>query len=254
MNFNPKDKDAEIDHLFEMIEQAHRITVFTGAGISTESGIPDYRSVGGLWSQMEPIQFNDFLTSEQARLEDWRRRFMLNEDFARAQPNAGHLALVRLYEAGKLLQVITQNIDGLHQKSGLPDAAINEIHGNSTYATCLECGEPYQMDWARNYIDKEQKSPTCSRCSGIVKAAVISFGQPMPEAKMRLAQKACLDCDLFMVLGSSLVVYPAAALPQIARQNGAQLIIINRESTPQDQDSDCVIHAEIGPSLERLMA
>lgn len=239
--------------LQEMIRDADDITILTGAGISTESGIPDFRSPGGIWSKMEPIQFGDFVRSEAARLEDWRRRFKMNEDFSAAHPNEGHKAIARLAEQGRLRRVVTQNIDGLHQKSGLPEDLILEIHGNSTYATCLDCNAHHELDYARQAIEATGKAPTCRACGGLIKAAVISFGQAMPQDKMQKAIEDAGRCDLFIVIGSSLVVYPVASLPEIASRSGAELVIINRDSTPYDGMADLVIHDEIGPLMADLI-
>lgn len=247
MDFNPKH-----EMLQEAVREAQNIIVFTGAGLSTESGIPDYRSPGGLWSQFEPIQFQDFMASEEVRLEDWRRRFILKDEFGNAQPNKGHEAIVKLHGQGKLLRVITQNIDGMHQRSGVPDDKIIELHGNCTYATCLNCAQVYSLEDCKNRIERDKVSPSCDSCGGLVKTAVINFGQAMPVEEMVQAEKDTNACDLFLVLGSSLQVYPAAALPQIAKRNGAELIIINREATPLDALADLVIHDNLGTTLSVL--
>ena len=248
MNFN-----SGQDLLQEACEQASHIIVFTGAGISTESGVPDYRSPGGLWHKFEPIMYEDFLTSEETRREDWRRRFILNEEFAKAEPNAGHMAIVALQEQGKLLRLITQNVDGLHQRSGVQEDKIIELHGNCTYATCLNCAKPYSLEQCRSKIETTDHSPICDECDGLLKAAVINFGQSMPLEAMMQAEKDIQSCDLFIVLGSSLQVYPAAALPQVAKRNGAELAIINREATPLDHLADIVMHEELGKSLDFLI-
>ena len=243
---------AQSETLQKLIDQATSIVAFTGAGISTESGIPDFRSPNGIWSKMQPIQYDEFVSSEKARLEDWRRRFVMNEEFATAQANEGHKALVRLSKAGKLVCTITQNIDGLHQKSGLPEKDVIEIHGNSTYGACLDCSTPLSLEDAKQTITESQKSPRCNQCGGLVKAAVISFGQAMPEKKMADALEHVSGCDLLIVLGSSLVVFPAARLPEIAKQNGARLVIINREPTHLDAVADLCINGEIGAIMETV--
>ena len=250
MNFNSSNSCSE--QLLEMIHDARRIVAFTGAGISTESGVPDFRSPKGLWSQMEPIYFDDFVSSEETRLEDWRRRFIQNEEFAAAQPNEGHLALTRLHEQGKLSSVVTQNIDGLHQRSGLPADKVIEIHGNATYGACLDCKQTMSLADAKTIIDKTGHAPHCPSCDGLVKAAIINFGQMMPEEEMMRAVEEASHCELFVVLGSSLVVYPAAGLPQIAKQNGAELIIINRDPTPMDEIADLCINDEIGAVMKQI--
>ena len=250
MEFNSQDEACI--HLQELIDQADKIVAFTGAGISTESGIPDFRSPNGLWSRMVPIQFDDFVSSEQARLEDWRRRFIMNREFSNADPNDGHKALVRLADVGKLTCTITQNIDGLHQKSGLSANHVIEIHGNSTYGACLSCQATSSLEHAKRAIDETGQAPRCQQCGGFVKAAVISFGQPMPQDTMMRAMRQSAECNLFIVLGSSLQVYPAANLPQIAKHSGAELVILNRDSTPLDDIADLSIHGEIGPLMQQI--
>lgn len=233
--------------LNDFIEEAERIVAFTGAGISTESGISDYRSPGGIWSKMEPIQFQDFVNSEDARLEDWRRRLIMIDQFRAAEPGPGHRALATLYEGGKLQAVITQNIDGLHQRSGIPEDRIIELHGNATYAACLDCGMRHEMDWARQTLERGAgRAPRCLSCGGLVKAAVINFGQAMPERELIRAEQETMTADLFIAIGSSLLVYPAAALIPFAKEHGVRLIIANREPTPLDQYADCVFLGEIG--------
>jgi NAD-dependent deacetylase len=239
--------------LHELIAAAKRIVAFTGAGISTESGIPDFRSPGGIWTKYQPIYFDDFMSSEEMRREAWRRKFATDETMLAAEPNAGHRALAKLVEQGKMSAIITQNIDGLHQRSGVPDQKIIELHGNTTYATCLDCGQRHELAPIRKAFLGKGELPLCEKCDGIVKTATISFGQAMPEIQMARAQDETTNCDLFMVLGSSLVVYPAAGFPRIAKRKGAKLVILNREPTDQDEDADLVIHAEIGPTLSRVV-
>ncbi len=244
---------AAADDLKRMIAGATRIVGFTGAGISTESGIPDFRSPGGIWTRYRPIDFSDFMASEDARRESWRRKFATDEVMRRATPNAGHRALARLVEQGKMTAIVTQNVDGLHQASGVPDDKIIELHGNATYAACLDCGERHELDWVRTIFAKDEMLPECMQCGGIVKTATISFGQSMPEIEMERAREETQSCDLFIVLGSSLVVYPAAAFPTMAKRNGARLVILNRDPTDQDDSADLVIHDEIGPTMSRAV-
>jgi NAD-dependent deacetylase len=238
-----------IDRLRAMLEASRRAVVFTGAGISTESGIPDFRSPGGIWTKYQPIDFGDFMASEEARRESWRRKFATRETVEGAVPNRGHLAVAELVRRGKVSCVITQNVDGLHQRSGVPEDQVIELHGNTTYATCLACGERQEIAPIAEAFLRDETLPVCEVCGGIVKTATISFGQPMPEAAMRRAQEEALTCDLFLGVGSSLVVYPAAAIPVVAKQNGARLVIINREPTQLDDDADLVLNLEIGPTL-----
>lgn len=239
--------------LKQLIADADNIVAFTGAGISTESGIPDYRSPGGIWTKYQPIDFRDFMRSEEMRREAWRRKFATDAMMNEATPNAGHRALAKLAETGKLSALITQNIDGLHQASGIPEEKIIELHGNATYATCLDCGTRHEIAWAKWVFSDNEALPECMACGGIVKTATISFGQSMPEAAMQRAQEATLNADLFIVLGSSLVVYPAAGFPIMAKQNGANLVIINREATDQDAYADLVINAEIGTTISHVV-
>jgi NAD-dependent deacetylase len=238
------------DQLRQLIDDARRIVFFTGAGISTESGIPDFRSPGtGLWTRMKPIQFEDFLASEDVRQESWRRRFTGDRAMQHATPNVGHRAIARLADAGKVTGVITQNVDNLHQDSGLADEVVIELHGNASYATCLACALRYEMAELETQFHEHGRVDPCSRCGGIVKSATISFGQAMPEAAMARAQQAIEACDLCVVVGSSLVVYPAAGFPEYAKHRGAGLAIVNREETPLDPLADVVVHEEIGPTL-----
>ncbi len=232
--------------LAELIARSRRAVVFTGAGISTESGIPDFRSPGGVWTQMAPIYFDDFLASEAARRETWRRRFAMEEIFAAAEPNRGHRAVEALVRRGKVSAVITQNIDGLHQASGIPPEKVIELHGNTTYAACLDCAARYEIAPLRTAFEADGRAPRCVRCKGFIKTATISFGQAMPEAAMRRAEIETLAADLFIVLGSSLVVYPAAGFPELAKRSGATLAIVNREPTALDRFADLVLHDGIG--------
>ena len=246
-------QDPEITELRRMIEEAQRIVFFTGAGISTESGIPDFRSPGGIWTRMRPIDFSEFLRSDEARRETWRRRFAMQDTFGAAEPNRGHRAVDALVRRGKASAVITQNIDGLHQASGIPADKVIELHGNTTYATCLDCGTRHELADIRVAFERDGElqgaAPRCGRCKGFVKTATISFGQAMPQEAMRRAEVETMAADLFIVLGSSLVVYPAAGFPEVAKRNGATLVIVNREETQLDRLADLVIHRAIGDTL-----
>lgn len=239
--------------LARLIDDAQRVVVFTGAGISTESGIPDFRSPGGVWSKMKPIYFQDFVASEDRRREAWTRTFSGTAGWTGRSPNAGHDAVARLVAAGKVSSVITQNVDNLHQDSGIPDDRVIELHGNATFATCLECGLRHELHHLKPGFVERGEIPSCRDCGGIVKTATISFGQAMPEEPMARAREETLLCDLFLVLGSSLVVYPAAGFPILAKRNGAALAIVNREPTEQDQFADLVVYEEIGPLLSSIV-
>lgn len=227
---------------------AGSIVALTGAGISTESGIPDFRSPGGIWSQRAPVQYQDFLTFEESRMEDWDRRFEMLSFFEKADPNNAHLALSNLCASGQLDVLITQNVDGLHQRSGFPEERLIELHGNSTYATCLECGTDAALEDQADLV-KHGISPTCSKCGGLLKAAVISFGQSMPQQALQRAATAAQSCGTFLVLGSSLVVYPAAQLPMLAVQNGAELVILNNDDTPLDSIASTLVRTPLSETF-----
>lgn len=235
--------------LVQMIADARRIVAFTGAGISTECGIPDFRSPDSAWKRHAPIPFDQFMASETSRVEAWQRKFAMDDLYAGAQPGRGHRALAQLYKSGKLTSVITQNIDGLHQASGIADEDVIELHGNGTYATCLSCGIRHELARIRPGLEETGCAPQCL-CGGIVKSATISFGQSMPKEPMRRAQDECRKADLFLAIGSSLIVYPAAAFPAFAKDCGAELVIINREPTPLDGHADLCVRGEIGDVLE----
>ena len=245
------DLGTAIAGLEEMINEATVIVPFTGAGISTECGIPDFRSPGGLWTKNRPIPFDEFMASQEARNESWRRRFAMDDQFGDAKPGRGHRALASLYRAGKVPAVVTQNIDNLHQASGISPEHVVELHGNTTYAACLDCADRYELSWVRRRMDEANGcAPDCPTCGGFIKTATISFGQAMPDAAMQRAQDLALSCDLFVAIGSSLVVWPAAGFPLMAKRNGALLIIVNREPTEFDEVADLVVRQDIGTVLE----
>lgn len=241
---------SKADALRDLIADAERVVVFTGAGISTESGIPDFRSPGGIWTRYKPIYFDDFMRSEEMRRESWRRKIETDKAMTIAQPNRGHQAVAALVRRGKCQAVITQNIDGLHQTSGVPDDLVIELHGNSTYAKCLDCETRMDLRPILDNFARDETMPECPSCgSGYVKTATISFGQSMPEAEMRRAEIATNNCDLMIAIGSSLQVYPAAGFPILAKKVGAQMAILNREPTDLDSYADLVVNDEIGPTL-----
>jgi NAD-dependent deacetylase len=237
------------ERLRDMVMAAKRTVAFTGAGISTECGIPDFRSPGGIWSKYRPIDFQTFMASGEARREALTRYIKVRESVGSPEPGRGHRALARLAGEGRLTHVITQNIDGLHQASGLQPEQVIELHGNGTYAHCLACGRRHELDWVAAELEAQPGAPHCLACGGIVKTATISFGQAMPIEPMARAEAETLACDLFLVLGSSLVVYPAAGFPVMAKRNGAVLAIVNREETELDGYADLVLHDEIGPVM-----
>ena len=232
--------------LNQFIERANNIVVFTGAGISTESGIPDFRGPQGVWKTTTPIYFQDFISSEEVRRESWKRKFSNKDIIKKAKPNIGHLAVAKIINSNDSAHLITQNVDNLHQDAGVPQSKITEIHGNATYASCLNCDIRYELGPIKKVFLDEGIIPSCSECGGIIKQATISFGQSMPEIGMQIAQMKIVKCDLFITIGTSLVVYPVAGFPKLAKEIGAQLIIINNEPTYYDHIADLVIHQQIG--------
>jgi NAD-dependent deacetylase len=248
------DVTTAIDRLRALVDEASVIVPFTGAGISTECGIPDFRSPGGIWTKMRPIDFSDFLASQAARDESWRRRFAMQDQFGGARPGRGHQALASLYRAGKSPGVVTQNIDNLHQASGIASEHVVELHGNTTYATCLDCAARYELPWVKRFFDASGRAPSCTSCGGHIKTATVSFGQAMPEREMQRAEELTRSADLFIAIGSSLVVWPAAGFPLMAKRNGASLVIINRDPTEFDDIADLVVRHDIGEVLAPFIA
>ena len=246
------DLPTAIARLRELIENAGCVLPFTGAGISTECGIPDFRSPGGLWTQNKPIPFDEFLASREMRIESWRRRFVMQDKFGQATPARGHRALASLYKSGKVPAVVTQNIDNLHQASGIRAQDVVELHGNTTYALCLDCERRYEIDEMRRRFEAGQ-SLDCS-CGGFIKTATVSFGQAMPEHAMSRAEELTKRCDLFLAVGSSLVVWPAAGFPLMAKRNRAALVIVNREPTEFDDIADLTVRHDIGDVFEPFIA
>ena len=243
----------------DMIKKSEKILVFSGAGLSTESGIPDFRSPGGVWSRYDPSDFlfDKLLSDAKAREKYWQMSTEFYQTMKDAIPNRAHRAIKTLENMGKLLSVVTQNIDWLHHKSGNSPDKIIEIHGTAFSVSCLSCGKKYNRDEIQQRIQSGVKVPYCDDCSGILKPDTISFGQAMPEEKMATAIVHARECDLCIALGSSLVVYPAASIPLTAAQSGAKLMIINLDETPLDSIANLVIHESVshvlGEMLERLM-
>ena len=243
------ERASDVAELRRLLRASRRAVVFTGAGISTESGIPDFRSPTGIWARTKPILFQDFIASAEARREAWRRKFASEPTMRAAAPNRGHRAVARLVRDGKASAVVTQNIDGLHQASGVPEDRMVELHGNATYAHCLDCGRRYEIDALRDAFERDGDVHGCADCGGLIKTATVSFGQPMPEEAMRRAEAETLAADLFLVLGSSLVVHPAAGFPAMAKRNGARLAIVNNEGTGLDRIADLVVRRGIGEAM-----
>ena len=242
------DLDKAHEALARVLAHSNDAVAFTGAGISTECGIPDFRSPDSAWKRHPPVPFEQFLQSADARVETWRRKFAMDDHYAGAKPGRGHRALARLVADGAMSAIITQNIDGLHEASGIEPERIVELHGNGTYAACLDCSARHELSDIRKSFESAPLAPECE-CGGFIKSATISFGQSMPQSAMRRARDATLRCDLFIAIGSSLVVYPAAGFPAAAKENGAALVIINREPTPLDQIADIVLRGDIGDIL-----
>ena len=232
--------------LSQYIKGAKNIVVFTGAGISTESGIPDFRGPQGVWKTNTPIYFQDFIGSEKVRKESWKRKFSGKDIVKKAKPNTGHFAVAEIINKHQSAYLITQNVDNLHQDAGVPEDKITEIHGNASYASCLDCETRYELRPIKKVFLENGAVPYCDSCGGIIKTATISFGQSMPEEGMQIAQRKTLGCDLFITIGTSLVVYPAAGFPKLAKEIGAKLVIINNEATDLDPIADLVIHEQIG--------
>jgi NAD-dependent deacetylase len=237
----------------DKIAASQRVVGFTGAGISTESGIPDFRSPNGVWAKYRTVYFDEFVASREARVEYWRQKVENWPHVRDAQPNAGHSFFVALEQAKKLRALITQNIDGLHQRAGSSRQTVILLHGTTTEAVCLSCGDRIPSEEAVARVHAGEAAPECRLCGGYLKPATISFGQAMPEEEMRRATAATLDCDVFIAVGSSLVVYPAAGFPSLAKERGAMLVIVNRDPTPLDAIADLVINGEIGKVLPALL-
>jgi NAD-dependent deacetylase len=245
-------RNENISIVAQKIAEGGKNVVFTGAGISTESGIPDYRSKGGIWDTYRPVYFEEFMSSEEARIEYWRRKSELYSDLVKAEPNLAHNALVALYEMDLLEAVITQNIDGLHQKAGLPDEKVIELHGNTLRVRCMSCGTISSIHEVQKRIEAGDLAPECE-CGGYLKPDTISFGQAMPVEEVRKAIELSQTCDFFMVVGSTLLVQPAALMPEYAKRNGAFLVIINLSDTPYDRVCDALIHGKAGEILQKIL-
>ena len=233
------------EKIIDLIRSSSKTVLLTGAGISTESGLPDFRSDNGFWTKNQPIQFKEFLMDEEQRRLSWLRNLELHKLLANLSPNSGHKLVQRIVSLKKNNALITQNIDGLHQKAGVKEDQIIEIHGNATKAACLSCFKENSIELLHNAVVKNLELPPCEYCSGIVKVATISFGQPMNERDMIKASDISIECDLMIVMGSSLKVMPAGKIPEQARLSGAKLVILNREKTPYDDIADVVINDEL---------
>ena len=238
--------------LNELISESKTPVFFTGAGISTNSGIPDFRGPKGIWKTSQPIYFQDFVNSEEKRIESWERKFSNELNINKAKPNLGHQKIAEIMKKKDLSHLITQNVDNLHQESGVGDGQITELHGNATYAKCLDCQLRYDLAELKESFLKIKEPPQCNECNGLIKTATISFGQPMPEEEMVIAQKKSISCDLFICIGTSLAVFPAADLPVLAKETGSKLVIINNEPTQMDHIADLVINRDISEVFSEI--
>lgn len=247
--------DNRIDTIVKWIADANNIVIFVGAGLSTESGIPDFRSPGGLWKKYDPedFYFQNFIGQESSRIKYWQMATEMYNSMKNAEPNSGHFAIVELERLGKLDCLITQNIDGLHFRAGNSESKVLELHGTALHVTCLSCGIRYERDPIQERIACGDGAPRCDSCGGILKPATISFGQSMPEQETAEAYRRSAACDLFIVIGSSLVVQPAAQMPVVAKRGGARLVIINRDETPCDDIADIVLNGPAGSAMETIV-
>ena len=247
--------EERLTQIAQWIVSSKKVVVFSGAGLSTESGIPDFRSPGGIWDRYDPedLTFQNFLASEASREKYWEMATEFYRPIKMARPNQAHLAIAELERLGKLDCVITQNIDGLHHKAGNSEERVIELHGTAIFVSCLNCGERYDRDEIQERVLRGQKTPRCDDCGGILKRATVSFGQPMPQRETQEAYHRSSACDLFIVVGSSLVVQPAASMPLVAKRNGARLAIINRDPTPYDDIADAVVHGQAASAMASIL-
>jgi NAD-dependent deacetylase len=244
----------QLEDFAARLKQSRAVVFFTGAGISTESGVPDFRSPGGVWSKYQPVLFPDFLASEAARVQHWQLKKATYELFKTVKPNVGHYAIGEFEQRGQLLGLITQNIDGLHKIAGSTESRLVELHGTDRLVTCLNCGKAYQPADVYEKWHDGLPTPTCDPCGGYLKSANVSFGQSMPVEAMQRAQRWSEEAEIFIVVGSSLQVQPAATFPVIAKRAGALLAIVNRDPTPLDDLADFVHNGAIGEFFGKLRA
>ena len=242
----------DIDIFRSTLAKSNRIVGFTGAGISTESGIPDYRSQGGIWDRFQPVYLDEFLADEDKRLLYWQRKKALWQGIRDARVSRTHIFFKELYDSNKLLGLITQNIDGLHEKSGLPKHILVNIHGTNLEVICMKCKDITPAHETLDDLNLDNGAPLCTKCAGLLKPNTISFGQSLIEEDLERAQDLALSCDMMIAAGSTLVVQPAAAFPVLAKQNGATLAIITQSDTPLDSNADFVFHEKLGDFIDRL--
>ena len=237
----------------KLIDSCSYPVFFTGAGISTDSGIPDFRGPKGFWKKNTPIYFQDFIASKDMRTKYWEQSINFKSNFSKFLPNKGHEAIAQIIQEKTNGHCVTQNVDNLHQAAGLNDDQVTEIHGNATYAVCLECKKKFDLEPIHKAFKENQEPPSCDECNGFIKTATISFGQPMPEKEMIRAKNEAANCDLMVAVGSSLVVYPAATIPLLGKQSGAKFVILNNEPTELDQFADLVINESISESFQEVL-
>jgi NAD-dependent deacetylase len=249
-----QDLDALAEKVADLILESRRLVVFSGAGISTESGIPDFRSPGGIWERFDPDDFtiDKFLNNPESRRKQWRifSEGLLSD---KAEPNAAHVAIAELHRLGRLDCVITQNIDNLHQKAGVPDDKVYELHGNMKWAICLDCGRRYTFGEVKARLDSGEEIPDCEGCRGTLKPDIVMFGEQLPYQVLQDASRRSMAADLFIVIGSTLVVYPAAFMPKYAVESGARLVIINLSTTPMDHQATVLIRARAGETMAGIV-
>jgi NAD-dependent deacetylase len=245
--------DEGIARLAELIADAEHLVVFTGAGISTESGIPDFRSPGGIWNRYKPIDYRTFMSSEEGKREYWRRGRNTYAVIREAQPNPAHLALAELERLGKLDLLITQNIDGLHTLAGSSPGRTVELHGTAHRVFCMSCGATETRDAISARLDAGEAIPACRVCGGVLRASTVAFGEPLPREPWQRAASAAGRSDLFLIIGSSLVVNPAAHLPRIAADTGAYVVILNQTPTPRDDLAQLLLRGPASAIMARVM-
>ncbi len=244
----------EIELLADLIVESKKIVVFTGAGVSTESGIPDFRSPGGIWSKYDPEDFTiqKFLSSPEARRMHWKM-FTESGLIVEAEPNPAHYAIAELHQLGKLDCVITQNVDNLHQKAGVPEDKVFELHGNIRWVLCLSCHKRFSLSEVLQRIEEGIEAPDCPDCHGILKPDAVMFGEALPQETLMESIRRSQNCDLLIIMGSTLVVYPAASVPMYAKEAGAKLAIVNLTPTPLDHYAAVVINAKAGETMSKVM-
>lgn len=247
--------DEAVRRIAEFIREAEKVVVFTGAGVSTESGIADFRSPGGVWQKYNPddYYYQKFISNEDSRAKYWQMSYELYETLQKAKPNAAHRAIVELEKMGKLDCVITQNIDNLHQQAGNSPKKVIELHGTAISVSCLSCRKKYPRQEIQSRLHKGDRVPKCDACGGILKPDTVAFGQSMPPRELEEAFRRASGCDLFIVIGSSLVVQPASSIPLAVSEGGAKIVIINRDPTSHDSYADVVIHGSAGEVMRKIM-